>query len=45
MQYIILCHACVSVLGNKEQPVPWDSITAILALSGEAAGFFIRPRR
>lgn len=45
MQYIIPCHDCVSALGNKEQPVPWDSITPIFALSGEAAGFFVRPRR
>lgn len=45
MQYIIPCHDYVSALGNKEQPVPWDSITATFALSGEVAGFFIRPRR
>lgn len=43
MQYIIPCHGCVSAPGNKEQPVPWDSIAAIFSLSGEAAslGFFL----
>lgn len=33
MQYIIPCHDCMSALGNKEQPVPWDAVTDIFALS------------
>jgi len=43
MQYVIPCHDSVSALGNKEQLVPWDSVTAIFALSGEVQVFIQGP--
>lgn len=42
MQYIIPCHDCMSALGNKEQPVPWDTLTVIFALS---EGCFCKTRK
>lgn len=42
MQYIIPCHDCMSALGNKEQPVPWDTVTVIFALS---ESFFLKTQK